>query len=167
LTYAKTIGLMREMKRLGMKNGLVHSMMQYGTMYYLVRVLLIVVSVSVQMANTVPSAVRLVMPGFEIAISHIVINRLLLDLRRVAHGRNDASTASVTLPELAFVSNGIIGNLGAPLRIGDRRESAAEDGEMEVEHKRPVGLRPTGSHSDSEILVPCEIFGSSSVQTFA
>jgi len=54
--------------------------------------------------------------------------RLLLDLRQVSRGTS--SHGHSTLPELAFASNVVLGNLGAPLRqsIG---EVLKGDGEMD------------------------------------
>lgn len=58
-----------------------------------------------------------------------MVNRLLLELRQVSR----APSGPATLPELAFASNGIIGNLGAPLRQSVQVDGVSMPGDEEIE----------------------------------
>ncbi|TDL18622.1 hypothetical protein BD410DRAFT_842667 [Rickenella mellea] len=62
----------------------------------------------------------------------ILINRLVLNLRQVSHiqEENVPTLGEIgTIPEPAFATNSILGNLGAPLRVG--RDGDYDDDEIE------------------------------------
>lgn len=80
-----------------------------------------------------------------------MINRLLLDLRNVSHKAGGSATArSTVFPELAFASNPLIGNLGAPLR--ESNNEAEEGGDDYEEMERDDGVREILLDQASESL---------------
>ncbi|TDL16097.1 hypothetical protein BD410DRAFT_795730 [Rickenella mellea] len=64
----------------------------------------------------------------------ILVNRLVLNLRqvsRVQEGNTPTLNAIGTIKEPAFATNPILGNLGAPLRVGPGDDDEFEDMDME------------------------------------
>lgn len=51
------------------------------------------------------------------SFSSILVNRLILNLRRVAKSNNEPTSMSTTIAEPQFAANPFIGNIGAPLRV--------------------------------------------------
>ncbi|TDL18650.1 hypothetical protein BD410DRAFT_842682 [Rickenella mellea] len=79
----------------------------------------------------------------------ILINRLVLNLRQVSHFQEGTTTTRGTADtnqELAFATNSLLGNIGAPLRMGPEDEEEIEldllgdDGVNVVRESRIVDL---------------------------
>ncbi|TDL16095.1 hypothetical protein BD410DRAFT_795727 [Rickenella mellea] len=71
-------------------------------------------------------------------LTFVLINRLVLNLRQVSHvqeGNAPTLCAIGTIPEPTFATNSILGNIGAPLRVGaeDDYEIDEIDGDDEGE----------------------------------
>ncbi|TDL18627.1 hypothetical protein BD410DRAFT_842670 [Rickenella mellea] len=83
-----------------------------------------------------------------VRLTFILINRLVLNLRQVTHTQEENAPtidAIGTIQEPAFAVNSILGNLGAPLRVGpeddyydDEIEEIAGDDEAEVVEEREI-----------------------------
>ncbi|TDL16090.1 hypothetical protein BD410DRAFT_650112 [Rickenella mellea] len=83
----------------------------------------------------------------------ILINRLVLNLRQVSHLKTgNASTLGAidTIQEPAFATNSLLGNIGAPLRVGP--EEDYDDDEIEdIRVDAEVGVvdtRGTVNHTE-------------------
>ncbi|TDL21406.1 hypothetical protein BD410DRAFT_804319 [Rickenella mellea] len=78
-------------------------------------------------------------------LNFILVNRLVLNLRRVSHlqeGNVPTLGAIRTIQEPAFAVNSLLGNLGAPLRVGqdddDEIDEIGIDDDAEVAEERRV-----------------------------
>ena len=63
-----------------------------------------------------------------VSLSFILINRLVLNLRR-AGNINDSTIHSLTKPSFAEPEHSFLGNIGAPLRDGSESYSCEDEGD--------------------------------------
>ncbi|TDL16075.1 hypothetical protein BD410DRAFT_808395 [Rickenella mellea] len=167
-TFAKTIRHTIEMRNVGLGNGLGYFILRDGTMYFLfIRFpvffyhktltvmafrakLLFGVVGTILYFGVVGSCLEIVtdMSG---PLTIILINRLVLNLRQVSHiqeGNTPKLGAIGTIQEPAFATNSILGNLGAPLRVGpaedydddETKEIVFNDGAEVVEERGIANL---------------------------
>ncbi|TDL19089.1 hypothetical protein BD410DRAFT_842345 [Rickenella mellea] len=83
-----------------------------------------------------------------------LINRLVLNLRRVSHiqeGNAPTFDAIGTIHEPAFANNSLLGNLGAPLRVGSDSEDDDDIDEISVEDQAEV-VEKSKIEDHSEII---------------
>ncbi|TDL18636.1 hypothetical protein BD410DRAFT_879852 [Rickenella mellea] len=166
LTFMKTVHHAIEMRKVGLGNGLGYFILRDGAVYphewgFRAKLLMGVVAVTVffvhasvnnflfffdMMVNPakggVVSSWITIIASMGNPLTYILINRLVLNLRKVSHiQEGDAPTlgAISTIQEPVFAANSILGNLGAPLRMGtedeysdDEIEEIVEDNEVEV-----------------------------------
>ncbi|TDL18629.1 hypothetical protein BD410DRAFT_900718 [Rickenella mellea] len=144
LTFAKTIRHAINMRKVGLGDGLGYFMLRDGAVYFLAKLLIGVVGTIVFF---VPTSVNVgnwlgVVTSMSNPLTIILISRLVLNLRQVSHMKEgNAPTLGTigTIQEPAFAANSILGNLGAPLRMGpeedydeDEIEEIGIDDEAEV-----------------------------------
>ncbi|TDL18648.1 hypothetical protein BD410DRAFT_830798 [Rickenella mellea] len=60
-------------------------------------------------------------------LSNLLINRLVLNLRRVSHLQVGNASTIGTIREPVFATNSFLGNLGAPLRVGSDDDDGIEE----------------------------------------
>ncbi|TDL18638.1 hypothetical protein BD410DRAFT_488951 [Rickenella mellea] len=137
LTFAKTIHHAIEMRKVGLGNGLGYFILRDGAMYFLAKLLIGVAGTTIFFLPA-SSAISGSWISALIAIGNpltiILINRLVLNLRQVSHLQEGANAPTLgtfgTIEEPAFATNSLLGNLGAPLRVG--QEDDDDDEEIEV-----------------------------------
>ncbi|TDL20861.1 hypothetical protein BD410DRAFT_841049 [Rickenella mellea] len=132
LTFAKTYRNAIEMRKVDLRNGLAYYVLRDGTLYFLVNML---VSVSAIITTLVPNvepfwSYMVVYVGNAVIIS--LISRLVLNLRQVSHMQVDNVAIRTIELEPEFATNSLIGNLGAPLRVGAEEEFMEETQEYDV-----------------------------------
>ncbi|TDL16093.1 hypothetical protein BD410DRAFT_650192 [Rickenella mellea] len=139
------------MRNVGLGNGLGYFILRDGALYFLAKLLIGVVNItaffvlppSVAIGNWI-----IVIVGMSNALTVILINRLVLNLRQVSHLQEGigATLGTIgTIPEPAFATNTFLGNIGGPLRIGseddlddDGMEEVGSDDEAEVVEQREI-----------------------------
>ncbi|TDL18651.1 hypothetical protein BD410DRAFT_830799 [Rickenella mellea] len=130
LTAAKTIRHTMEMRKMRLGNGLGYFILRDGIMYFLAKLLLGIVAIVIftTPANTTWD---IVLPAIGNALTIVLINRLVLNLRQVSHIQEANGPSLATIgsfqAEPEFATNSILGNLGAPLRVGEGEEENTED----------------------------------------
>ncbi|TDL21330.1 hypothetical protein BD410DRAFT_804270 [Rickenella mellea] len=136
LTTTKTIGHVIEMRKFGFRHSLGYYILRDGIMYFSAIVLYRIVYV---LANVGRSRVR-VLTEVIYVIPFVLVNRLVLNLRRVSHVScaNGRTLGTIgTIPEPVFAINSVLGNIGAPLRMGTEDDEIEEmDDEDEIEEMR-------------------------------
>ncbi|TDL16650.1 hypothetical protein BD410DRAFT_831953 [Rickenella mellea] len=147
LTFTKTIRHAIAMRKAGLGNGLGYFVLRDGAMYFLAKLFFGVVGTTVFF---VPASGNIgnwigVFTAISNSLTVILINRLVLSLRRVSHkhfGNVPTHGAIGTIEEPAFATNSLLGNIGAPLRMGseeDESEEISVDDEAEaIEECRTV-----------------------------
>ncbi|TDL18082.1 hypothetical protein BD410DRAFT_843077 [Rickenella mellea] len=151
LTFAKTIHQAIEMRKLGLGNGLGYFILRDGTMYFLAKLVFGVVATTiffVPASGAIGNWVGIIIHMSDV-LTIILINRLVLNLRRVSHiqeGNVPTLGPIGTIQEPAFATYSILGNLGAPLRMGeedkhddDVTEEVNIDDGAEVVEEREIG----------------------------
>ncbi|TDL21403.1 hypothetical protein BD410DRAFT_804317 [Rickenella mellea] len=150
LTFAKTIRHAIEMRKVGLRNGLGYFILRDGTTVFFHRYgfrVFVVVNVDSLVS---PKGGGINWLGLVIPISNpltaILINRLVLNLRQVSSHLQEVKLPTLglidigTIHEPPFATNSLLGNLGAPLRVGPEDDSELEgigiDGEAEVVEER-------------------------------
>ncbi|TDL15206.1 hypothetical protein BD410DRAFT_845412 [Rickenella mellea] len=124
------------MRKVGLGDSSVYFILRDGITYFLTKLLL----------NTVGVILACSLLGLELThdtfnllrhismlgrpLTFILINRLVLNLRRASHIR-EGNLGS--LPELAFATDSVLGNLGAPLRVDAEIDDEIEEIGDEVE----------------------------------
>ncbi|TDL21683.1 hypothetical protein BD410DRAFT_866715 [Rickenella mellea] len=150
-TFSQTLHHAREMRKFGLRNGLGYFMLR-DVVGFRARLLIGVVSTTIFF--------RIIRGIGNIRLTVILINRLVLNLRQVSHlqeGHALTLDATGTIREPVFATNSILGNIGAPLRVGSEDDGEVEeigvDAEAEVvEDCRMVdrsGITETCDPSDS------------------
>ncbi|TDL21187.1 hypothetical protein BD410DRAFT_804380 [Rickenella mellea] len=85
------------------------------------------------------------------AIANIMINHLLLNLRHVSATHSGGGLSQKSLPEVAFASNAIIGNIGAPLTDDPEEFAWAAERATETEHSGPDMVEAESFHGLSSL----------------
>ncbi|TDL17901.1 hypothetical protein BD410DRAFT_775512 [Rickenella mellea] len=132
LTFAKTIRHAVEMRKVGLGKSLAYFILRDGTLYFLANLLFQVVNAAVYF---IPASWSIgnwlgVAISFSNTLTVILTNRLVLNLRRVSHRRegNALTIGEIgTIHVPAFAISSLIGNLGAPLRVGPEDDSEIEE----------------------------------------
>ncbi|TDL19173.1 hypothetical protein BD410DRAFT_900377 [Rickenella mellea] len=111
------------MRKVGLANSLGYFILRDGAMYFLAKLLFGVVGTIVFFvpASGVIGSWLTVLIAVTNPLTIILINRLVLNLRQVSHlQEGNAPTLGTidTIQEPAFATNSLLGNLGAPLRVG-------------------------------------------------
>ncbi|TDL24208.1 hypothetical protein BD410DRAFT_786304 [Rickenella mellea] len=118
LTFRKTIGVARQKKRQGMENSLIHWVLRDGIMYYVARIFLLTVSLLVVSIGRVPISVQRFIVITANTLTNIMVNHMMLNLRQMLDIGENGSHSENTLTMPTFTTNAIIGNIGAPIRLG-------------------------------------------------
>ncbi|TDL20731.1 hypothetical protein BD410DRAFT_804858 [Rickenella mellea] len=132
LTFAKTIHHAAEMRKAGLGNGLGYFILRdVGTIVFFAPV-----------SDAIGTWLD-VLTAMSNPLTFILINRLVLNLRQMSHTQvGNASTLGAigTIEEPAFAANSLLGNLGAPLRVGpdDEIEEIWGNEEVEVVEERKI-----------------------------
>ncbi|TDL19082.1 hypothetical protein BD410DRAFT_449565 [Rickenella mellea] len=126
------------MKKVGLGNGLGYFILRDGTMYFLAKLLIGVIGTIlffIPASDTLGSWIG-VLTSISHPLTYSITNRLVLNLRQVSHLQERNEPAIGTIQEPAFATNSLLGNLGAPLRVGpdedDEIEQIGVDSEVEV-----------------------------------
>ncbi|TDL19002.1 hypothetical protein BD410DRAFT_452889 [Rickenella mellea] len=129
------------MRKAGLGNGLGYFILRDGTMFFFAKLVLGVVGTTlfiVPAADVIGTWV-IVISALNNPLTIVLINRLVLNLRQVSHvHERNAPTHStiITIQEPEFAANSLLGNLGAPLRVGPEDDETEEvvgvDEEAEV-----------------------------------
>ncbi|TDL15204.1 hypothetical protein BD410DRAFT_845410 [Rickenella mellea] len=133
LTFAKTIRHAVEMRQAGLGNGLGYFILRDGAMYFLAKLLFGVLGVTVFFLPASGGAVAdwvSVLVGISNPLTIILVTRLVLNLRQVSRlqeGHASTLDAIITVQEPAFAANSLLGNLGAPLRMGTEDDDEIEE----------------------------------------
>ncbi|TDL13391.1 hypothetical protein BD410DRAFT_879980, partial [Rickenella mellea] len=148
LTFAKTYSHAIEMRKVDLlHNGLAYYILRDGTLYFLLacyhHLLRCHAEASRFRVNMLESVSAVVMNNHlwrstvvyvGSAITMSIINRLVLNLRQVAHMRMDNVAIRTIGLEPEFATNSLLGNLGAPLRIDSEEEFMEE---IQEHHEAP------------------------------
>ncbi|TDL24210.1 hypothetical protein BD410DRAFT_802068 [Rickenella mellea] len=122
LTFHNTIGVARQMKRLGVTNSITHWVLRDGIMYYVILIY------AVKTDRVVRRHFNIDIRVFRLTqLTNIMVNHTLLNLRQMSDIGGNGSLSEKTLSMPTFASNSIIGNLGAPIRL-----SVLDDGDEAV-----------------------------------
>ncbi|TDL18633.1 hypothetical protein BD410DRAFT_806357 [Rickenella mellea] len=160
LTFAKTIHHAIGMRKVGLGNSLGYFMLR-DVLGFSTKLLIGVVGTVVFFGAIGNWLV--VLAAISNPLTIILINRLVLSLRQVSHIRGNVPTLGAigTIQEPAFATNPVLGNLGAPLRLGieedyddDEVEEISVDDEAEV-----VGEREIVNHTEiiEELRNPSDV----------
>ncbi|TDL18654.1 hypothetical protein BD410DRAFT_900726 [Rickenella mellea] len=125
LTSVRTIRHTRDMKRAGLGLGLGYVMLRDGTLYFLFAFVISVADLIFYNLPDYGGSAGLV-EGIGSAVTVVLINRLVLNLRQVSHRRETGQTLKTIEDEPEFATNSVLGNLGAPLRTGHEEDDAEE-----------------------------------------
>ncbi|TDL21757.1 hypothetical protein BD410DRAFT_789531 [Rickenella mellea] len=134
------------MRKVGLGNGLSYFMLRDGAMYFLAKLL---IGVTGAVVFFVPASAVIanwigVVAVFSNSLTVILINRLALNLKQVSHaqeGKAPTLGAIGTIQEPEFATNSLLGNLGAPLRVGPEEDEAIEESGVEEEAEVIEGRR--------------------------
>ncbi|TDL14401.1 hypothetical protein BD410DRAFT_846053 [Rickenella mellea] len=160
LTFAKTIHHAIEMRKLGLGNGLGYFILRDGTIAKLLIGVVGTVIFFVPASDAIGNWISL-LPAMGNPLTIVLINRLVLNLRQVSHkqqGNALTISAMVAIQEPAFAANSLLGNLGAPLRVGSEDDDEIE--ELGIDFDAEV-VEERGSVDHSEIIEefpdPCDV----------
>ncbi|TDL18686.1 hypothetical protein BD410DRAFT_806397 [Rickenella mellea] len=160
LTFAKTIHLAVEMKKLGLSNGLGYFILRDGNgaltnkglqarcifcsldfcgvfkilMVVLCRAKLLIGVMLIAALFGTLGELGLMVEGLSSPLTAILVNRLVLSLRQVSrfHDGNAPTLCAIrTVPEPVFATNSFLGNVGAPLRVGPVDDDESDDSNNE------------------------------------
>ncbi|TDL19049.1 hypothetical protein BD410DRAFT_806000 [Rickenella mellea] len=111
------------MKKVGLRNGLVYFVLRddlAGVIQFCAREF----NLTIAGFNCLDVIYMLGRP-----LNFVLINRLVLNLRQASHIQGCPGTLGAlgSIEEPAFASNSLLGNLGAPLRIGPERNDEFEE----------------------------------------
>jgi len=131
LTVARTCHGVWQSRKAGVRSTLSSIILRDGILYYISIEVLVVANIIVDLIplNTASSIyLQTIISNFQIVLAATLTNRLVLNLHRLPSGDE---TVTSTLPDIAFGTNPILGNIGAPVR-DDSIDLGFTDGEGNV-----------------------------------
>ncbi|TDL19078.1 hypothetical protein BD410DRAFT_449538 [Rickenella mellea] len=134
-------------RKVGLVNGLSYFILRDGAMYFLAKLLIGVVGTTIFFVPASGAIVTWlgVLVGISNPLTINLINRLVLNLRRVSRlqdGRASTHGDIGSIQGPVFATNSLLGNLGAPLRMGpdDDDDFGEVDVDDEVEFVERRGI---------------------------
>jgi len=115
LTIWRTFRIARDSMKTGISDSLSVVVIRDGLLYYLCSEILIVAGICVEFIPSTTLYLVSIVGSFQNVLSAILINHLILNLRRIAND-NDSQQGSVS--QAVFAMDKVLGNIGAPLHDG-------------------------------------------------
>lgn len=149
LTVLRTLRISVDAQRLGFKSPISSLLLRDGTVYFVALTALSITNiVAIRMGPTSP--IFGIIPQFITQLRAILVSRFFLNLRHVFleksnSGPENPSSVKVKIPK--FAGDGLVGNLGAPLRVGSvpgqRISASSGSSRMPLNQPSPrAGLDP-------------------------
>ncbi|TDL18620.1 hypothetical protein BD410DRAFT_830784 [Rickenella mellea] len=131
------------MRKAGLGNGFGYFILRDGTMYFLVKLVIGVLS-AIPLIAPIPAQlgnVATVVPVIGNPLTLVLASRLVLNLRQVSSKQETGGRSLRTVDTIrdpVFAANSFLGNIGAQLRIGpddedDFEEEACRDSDIELD----------------------------------